>query len=111
MIDKLSKDLERYMDLVSMRQKLVTANIANADTPGYRTQDIDFQSELRKLTAGERPELIQVPDLKVKNDGNDVSIDRESRLLAENALRFRLASALLKDKFNLVKQAIQGDKS
>ncbi len=111
MIDSVSQDLEKYMDLVSMRQKLVAANIANADTPGYRTQDIDFQSAFESLAAGERPELIEVPDLKVKNDGNDVSIDRESRLLAENALRFRLASALLKDKFSLVKQAIQGDKS
>ncbi len=111
MIDSVSQDLEKYLDLVSTRQKLVAANIANADTPGYRTQDIDFQSEFQKLAAGEQPELIQVPDLKVKNDGNDVSIDRESRLLAENDLRFRLASALLKDKFSMIKQAIQGDKS
>jgi flagellar basal-body rod protein FlgB len=49
--------------------------------------------------------------LKVKNDGNDVSIDRESRMLAENALRFRLASSLLKDKFSMIKQALQGEKS
>jgi flagellar basal-body rod protein FlgB len=110
MIDNVSQDLEKYMDLVSMRQKLVAANIANADTPGYRTQDIDFQSEFQNVAAGKRPEVIEVPELKIKNDGNDVSIDRESRLLAENALRFRLASALLKDKFSILKQAIQGDK-
>jgi flagellar basal-body rod protein FlgB len=111
MIDSVSKDLEKYMDLVSTRQKLVAANIANVDTPGYRTQDIDFQSEFQNLAAGEKPEVVEVPDLKIKNDGNDVSIDRESRLLAENALRFRLASALLKDKFSVIKQAIGGDKS
>ena len=99
------------MDLVSMRQKLVAANIANADTPGYRTQDIDFQTELRNAESGAQPRVVEVPDLKVKNDGNDVSIDRESRMLAENDLRFRLASGLLKDKFNLIKQAIQGDKT
>lgn len=111
MIDSLSNDLEKYMDLVAMRQKLVASNIANVDTPGYRTEDIDFQSEFQSLAAGEKPEVVEVPDLKIKNDGNDVSIDRESRLLAENALRFRLASALLKDKFSIIKQAIEGDKS
>ena len=41
----LSGEIERYMDLLSARQKLVASNIANADTPGYKTQDIDFQSE------------------------------------------------------------------
>jgi flagellar basal-body rod protein FlgB len=111
MIDSVSQGLQNYMDLVSMRQKLVAANIANADTPGYRTQDVDFQEALESLSAGERPEIVEVPELKVKNDGNDVSIDRESRLLAENALRFRLASALLKDKFSILRQAIQGDKA
>jgi flagellar basal-body rod protein FlgB len=111
MIDSVSQDLEKYMDLVSTRQKLVASNIANVDTPGYRTQDIDFQSEFQRLAAGQQPDVVEVPDLKIKNDGNDVSIDRESRLLSENALRFRLASALLKDKFSLIKQAIQGDKS
>lgn len=111
MIDPVSDDLQKYMDLVSTRQKLAAANIANADTPGYRTRDIDFQFEFETLQPGEKPDIVEVPDLKVKNDGNDVSLDRESRMLAENALRFRLASSLLKDKFSMIRQAIQGEKS
>ena len=111
MLDPVSNQLERYMDLVAVRQKLAAANIANADTPGYRTQDIDFQAELRNAESGAQPRVIQVPELKVKNDGNDVSVDREARMLSENDLRFRLASGLLKDKFSLIRQAIQGDKS
>jgi len=93
-----------------MRQKLVAANIANADTPGYRTRDIDFQFEFETLGQGETPSVVEVPDLKVKNDGNDVNLDRESRMLAENDLRFRMASSLLKDKFSMIKLALQGDK-
>jgi flagellar basal-body rod protein FlgB len=111
MIDPVGQDLQKYMDLVSMRQKLVAANIANTDTPGYRTRDIDFQFEYETLGPGETPNVIEVPDLKVKNDGNDVSLDRESRMLAENDLRFRMASSLLKDKFSMIKLALQGDKS
>lgn len=110
MIDPVGQDLQKYMDLVSMRQKLVAANIANTDTPGYRTRDIDFQFEFETLGEGETPNVIEVPDLKVKNDGNDVSLDRESRMLAENDLRFRMASSLLKDKFSMIKLALQGDK-
>ena len=111
MLDRVSQQLEKYLDLVATRQKLVASNIANADTPGYRTQDIDFQFEFQTLAKGEKPHLVEVPDLQVKNDGNDVSIDRESRLLAENALRFRLASSLLKSEFASIKEAINGEKS
>ena len=45
MLDPLAGKLEYYMDLLSARQKLVASNIANADTPGYKTKDIDFQTE------------------------------------------------------------------
>lgn len=105
MLDRVAGQLERYMDLLSARQKLVASNIANADTPGYRTQDIDFQSEFQNATG--LPQTIQVGSLPVKNDGNDVSLDRESRLLAENALRFQLASQLLKTQIQTVRSAIQ----
>ena len=108
MLDAVSQQLERYLDLVSARQKLVASNIANVDTPGYRTRDIDFQFEFESLQAGEKPRAVEVPSLSVKNDGNDVSIDRESRLLAENDLRFRLASSLLKNRITGMRQAIQG---
>jgi flagellar basal-body rod protein FlgB len=107
MLDRLAGQLERYMDLLSARQKLVASNIANADTPGYHTQDIDFQSEFRNA-AGESPRTIGVPDLPVKNDGNNVSLDREARLLAENALRFQLASNLMRSQIRVVRSAIQG---
>lgn len=110
MLDGITDRLERYMDLLATRQKLVASNIANADTPGYRTQDIDFQHEFTSLTNGAKPQVQQVPNLLVKNDGNDVSMDREARLLAENSLRFNLASNLMRSQFRLVKAAIQEGK-
>ena len=107
MLDPLAGKLERYMDLLSVRQKLVASNIANADTPGYHTKDIDFQSEFQSAMGG-TPHVMEVDGLKIKNDGNDVSLDRESRLLSENALRFQLASSLLRQQIQAVKSAIQG---
>jgi flagellar basal-body rod protein FlgB len=107
MLDRVAVALERYMDLISARQKLVASNIANADTPGYKTRDLDFKSELESLIAAETPRTVEVPGLKAKNDGNNVSLDREARLLAENALRFNLASNLLRTQIRTVRSAIQ----
>jgi flagellar basal-body rod protein FlgB len=107
MLDPVSARLEHYMDLLAKRQKLVASNIANSDTPGYQTRDLDFQFEYMSLVEGGTPNVVEVPGLQVKNDGNNVSIDRESRLLAENALRFSLASNLLRSKVRAVRSAIQ----
>lgn len=98
------------MDLVSMRQKLVASNIANADTPGYKTQDLDFQSSLESLMDGGSPKHVEVTGLAAKNDGNNVDLDREARLLAENALRFNIASTLMRSSLQQVKEAIHGGK-
>lgn len=96
------------MDLLSARQQLVASNIANANTPGYKTKDIDFQHEYQTLVDGSAPVVHEVEGLQVKNDGNNVSMDRESRLLAENAIRFTLASNLLRSQIRAVRSAIQG---
>jgi len=107
MLDRLSQNLEHYMDLLSARQKLVASNIANADTPGYKTKDIDFQGEFRSAVHGVSPEPIEVSGLETKNDGNNVSVDRESRLLSENDIRFNLASNLLRSQIQAIRAAIQ----
>jgi flagellar basal-body rod protein FlgB len=110
MLDRIGGQLERYMDLLSVRQKLVASNIANVDTPGFHTRDIDFQSEFQSAMGG-GPRVMDVPGLAVRNDGNDVNIDRESRLLAENALRFQVASSLMRTELRQVRAAIDEGKS
>jgi flagellar basal-body rod protein FlgB len=108
MLDGLTSNLERYMDLLSARQKLVASNVANADTPGYQTQDIDFQFEFASLVKGQSAQTIAAQGLPQKPDGNNVDLDREARMLAENAVRFNVASTLLRSKLKMVQQAIQG---
>jgi flagellar basal-body rod protein FlgB len=111
MVENLGASAERYMSLLSTRQRLVAANIANADTPGYQTKDIDFRAELETQVGNLSPNVIEVPGLKSKNDGNNVSVDREARLLAENALRFSVASNLARGELSTMRSAIQADKS
>jgi flagellar basal-body rod protein FlgB len=114
-IDGVTNQIEHYMDLLSTRQQLVISNLANIDTPGYKAKDIDFQSELAELVERDStqsgmpaaPHVIESPNLVVKSDGNNVSLDRETRLLSENALRFSVASSLMKAQLKVVESAIR----
>jgi flagellar basal-body rod protein FlgB len=109
MVNSVPFSLEKYMDVLAARQKTVASNIANVDTPGYKTKDIDFQSEFESLLNGSSsgPAAQEVSGLKVKNDGNNVNLDREARLLSENSIRFTAATNLLKSQFRVLKSAIK----
>ena len=107
-INTLGNNLEASLNLLSVRQKLTASNIANADTPGYKTKDIDFEAEFAAALEGSSsPRIIEARGLAVRNDGNNVSMDREARMLAENALRFNIGTQLLKDEIQDVRKAIQ----
>ncbi|MBY0504936.1 MAG: flagellar basal body protein [Bryobacteraceae bacterium] len=95
------------MDLLSTRQKLVASNIANANTPGYRTRDLDFHFEFMSHAEGGQPNIIEPEGLAGRNDGNNVSMDREARLLAENTMRFNFVSNILRGELKSIRTAIQ----
>jgi len=107
MLDRIAAKHEHYLDLLSARQKLVASNLANAETPGYTTKDIDFQQEFLALAKGEKARVQEPEGLAVRNDGNNVSLEREARLLSENALRFQLVSMMAKGQFRAIKSALQ----
>lgn len=115
LIDNKQIDLlGKFLDLSAHRQGLVSGNIANIDTPGYRTKDIDFRSELRRAVDGEsstfEPAAQEVTGLTERPDGNNVSIDRESMLLGETQLQFRMAVQMMKTEFKQVSMAINDGK-
>ncbi len=122
--------LKRMMDLTAFRHKLIASNIANVTTPGYRSQSIDFDSELRKATGAKSSRLVvtdpkHIPVGSARNEGpkvrlsepsenttsvNDVDIDREMGDLAQNSLLFELEAKLAGSKFKAIKSAIRGRK-
>ncbi len=106
-----TNNLARYLDLLSARQKLVASNLANADTAGYHTQDIDFQFEYMSLVKGQQPQTMEPQGLYEKPDGNNVSVDREARLLAENTIRFNLVSTLVRGNLESIRKAIHEGRS
>jgi len=103
--------LERFLDLAAERQGLLSSNIANIDTPGYRTHDIDFHGELIRAMQSEEtgptePLVREVSGLIARPDGNNVSVDREGLLLSQVQLQFNAASQLVKEQFKLLNIAI-----
>ena len=107
MLDRIARNVEDYMTLLSVRERVIASNIANADTPGYRTRDIDFEAEYQRALAGAAPNVAEVSGLQVKPDGNNVSIDREMRMMSETALRFNIASNFARAQLRQVRAAIE----
>jgi flagellar basal-body rod protein FlgB len=111
----LVQTLSRALDLTAARQTLVSRNIANIDTPGYRTRDLDFKRELQRALTGDgdaqEPLVREVPGLIDRPDGNNVDVDREGLLMAENQLQFQTEAQLLHSEFNRLQLAINGGSS
>jgi flagellar basal-body rod protein FlgB len=63
--------------------------------------------EFMTLAKGQQPQTVAAQGLKETPDGNNVDIDREARMLAENAMRFNVASTLLRGQLKTIQEAIQ----
>jgi flagellar basal-body rod protein FlgB len=115
----------RFLDLSSLQHKLVSSNMANVSTPGYRNMGIDFKGELAKSTGqtnrlagtmtdtnhiplGQHPEKMPVVNHEkvASGDLNSVDIDREVPRMAQNELEFTTAAKLLQKKFDGMRKAI-----
>ncbi|MGD0734519.1 MAG: flagellar biosynthesis protein FlgB [Terracidiphilus sp.] len=97
--------LQGYLKVVTDRQQMIVSNMANADTPGYHTKDIDFQSAIRHVMNGDsspdiQPASMELDGLPERPDGNNVNIDRESLLLSQTQLQFQLGIQLVKSQFS-----------
>lgn len=103
--------LGKYLNLSAAQMKLTAANMANIDTPGYKTQGFDFEREFATaVTLGSStPRVGDVDGLIARPDGNTVSIDRETMQMAKTQLQFRTGVELLKHEFSRVMSAIHAD--
>jgi flagellar basal-body rod protein FlgB len=109
----LPSQLESFLQLTSDREQTIAANMANVDTPGYRTKDVNFKQTLLSATAnnGEMeltPVVRNVNGLLERPDGNNVDLDRESMLLAQSQLQYQMGIQLVKSNFHQLMSAING---
>jgi flagellar basal-body rod protein FlgB len=100
--------IKKGLDASSMRQKAISSNVANVNTPGYKADKVQFESELRKalgkggvamekthaghlggstaLSVG--PEIVRNESASMNENGNNVDIDREMVDLAANEIYY-----------------------
>lgn len=108
----LLQQLQGYLNVTGERQQLITANMANVDTPGYHTKDFNFQAAMQEVVdrgqaAHLEPASLETVDLPERPDGNNVNIDRESMLLSEMQLQHQMAVQLVKEEFHRLLTAIK----
>ena len=118
LFDTTQLALQGAIQGTSARQNALAANIANADTPGYRRVDVDFHSALAsamgssdKTSALENLSFTPTVDKSVgatRADGSTVDIDSESAKMAANALGQQAAVQVATARDSILKSAIGG---
>lgn len=135
MMDPMATDttfqmLRHSLEVTSRRHAILSANLANLDTPGYQARDLDFHAVMREVEAQletgrhfprEQQDLssrVFLDDgvheregvLVQRVDGNNVDLDRELGDLSSNRGRHRLATQLISKKFRLFDEIIRNTK-
>ncbi|PNR97789.1 flagellar basal-body rod protein FlgB [Petrotoga mexicana DSM 14811] len=120
------------MDALSLRQNVISQNIANYETPGYKRKYVDFENELQKalsedsaltlkvnrdqhinntLSLGKIQPNIQIDDSKsLRDDGNNVDPDVELVRMTQNTLKYNTLSRLMTYAIQRYETAIRGGK-
>jgi flagellar basal-body rod protein FlgB len=93
--------LERSMDLRVDNQRIIAANLANADTPGYVAQRMDFAASMQNALAGKMdPPVVQASTgPAVAENGNNVDMEDELSQMTRNRVLYTVESQLLAAKF------------
>lgn len=128
MFDGTMNLLGSALDLRAARHELISSNIANQETPGYRSKDINFEEELKKRTgesgsvalavtnaahldptfgSGMKPLVIDRRTDIEGLDGNSVGIEGEMARMSDNTLMYTTAAKMLKSKLGLLMTAIR----
>ena len=120
-LDRIMQFQTEALRLRGTRQELLSANIANSDTPNYKAVDFDFAAALKAATvhAGatsaasgsadsrSQPELLYRTPAQTSLDGNSVEMDAERAKFADNTVRYEAAMRYLTLQIKTMLSAIQ----
>lgn len=113
----------RALDASAMRQQVISHNLANVNTPGFKRQEVQFETELTRALAQKqnpcapagcrpvaeiRPRTVTITQTGERTDGNNVNLESESVQMAVNALRFEVLSQSIGGTFRAFKSVING---
>lgn len=106
--------LQGFLQVVTDRQQMIASNMANVDTPGYHSKDVNFQAAMRQvMQEGDgddlrlQPAVQEVQSLPERPDGNNVNVDREGLMLSETQLQYQLGVQLVKSQLHTLYTAIK----
>lgn len=131
--DKTLKAIASSLKFREMRHKILTSNIANAETPGYKAKRLDFEEALaraldvdgnlsmnaddeRHFDVGSggfenlEPTVYEEANGIVSEDGNNVDRDAEMAKMAENKILYDASVRLLNKKLSLMKYSINSER-
>jgi len=113
--------LEKALDAAWLRNEVISNNIANVDTPGYKRKTVKFEeflnNELKNSKISKGQTKLQSPDIVVatdystlsyRSDGNNVDIENEMAELAANTLRYNVLVQKMNGDFQNLRRVIRG---
>ncbi len=119
--------LERSLDYASLKQKAISSNIANVDTPNYKAKDVKFRDVLGQSVAGLEAKktdrrhfdfagghpgghlsIQQRQGTMYNHNGNNVDIDQEMAEMAKNQIYYNALTDRINGKFNSLQTVIKG---
>ena len=111
--------LGRLIEATEVRQRAISNNIANVNTPNYHRMDVEFEEQLAKELSSPKnsngssattakPEMVLTQGLTARADGNNVDIDQEIGQLNKNAMMQQTYIQLLSTYLDQMRLAIQG---
>jgi flagellar basal-body rod protein FlgB len=111
LVDSTQQLLEAAMRGSWQRETALTNNVANAETPGYQRQEVNFESTLQNaMNTGSSPEELEFQTERLPEqpgpNGTSVSIDEESAKLAENGLDYQALTDVASTRDGIIKSAI-----
>ena len=118
--DNIADLLQKFLDVQSRRAEVVSSNIANADTPGYKAKTLEFDEYLKEAARqsalplsqrsndfAEGPRVAEAVPTVIGFDGNTVDAGREMADLAQAGSNFNFGAKMLQSRFRLLRAAIR----
>ena len=120
--------LEKGLDASSLRQKVLANNVANVDTPDFKRSDVNFEAVLGSalgeaggtlplkttspqhlpgVLSSQQNAVVTDQSTSMRNDGNNVDIDREMTNVAENGLYYNSVTRAISSQLGILRMVIQ----
>lgn len=111
-----NKVLERLIDYSALKHKVISQNISNSETIGYKRKEVEFKQLLNEgmqsISGTKKSEFKIVEDENLENlsGTNNVDVNKEMADLAENQIMFKFAAKKLNAYYRNLQNVIKGGK-